>query len=587
MSVTERSGDFATSSLDVQEAELGRLARRWLNLLRALFIGVAAVTWLAFIEDTSHEHRSTLRAVAERDGNLATTIEHYTVRVLRTAAAVHRLMGTYFAEGMAAPQLQEALAERLRANDVFDELGLCLPARAPLSAARQQPRLDAALCARMQAQAGAARDVAVLHALGDTTDFRIALVLPVAGQALAVGLLQPQAMLGVMQSARLQADTLVLLSGSDGSLRAAWHSKRDHVVRRSEFEALRALAASTEKVVRVSGRDYLVSSRPMPSASLRIQVATAREDALAGFRARRGRLLLMFTLVTLALAGVYVVLARMHREALTRADALRSARAELQLLNADLDRQVQERTSELQRVNQDLETFSYAVAHDVRSPLASIAGFADAMAAGVQACGDDRLQHYLRRIQANAAHLDALTGHLLELGRVSHAQLQPRMVDLTQLAQDVVAQLREREPARDVAVTIAPDLQAWGDATMLREILENLLGNAWKFSARREHARITFARAERQLPGEAVFVIADNGAGFDSDDAPGLFQPFRRMHGRDEFPGTGVGLASVQRILARHHGRVWCEARRGEGARFFFALPAAGPAGAGASARDV
>jgi signal transduction histidine kinase len=588
MSVTERSDDFATSSLDVQEAELGRLARRWLTLLRALFIALAALTWLAFLEDTSHEHRYTMRAVAERDANLATAIEHYAVRVVRTAAAVHRLMGTYLSEGMDAAQLERALADRLLANDVFDELGLCPRGQAPLRAARAQPRLDASLCARLQALGAASREVSVLHAFDERTDeLRIALVLPVAGETLAVGLLKPDAMLGVMQSARLRADTVVLLSGADGSPRAAWHSQRKHVVRRSDLDALRSLAASGDGVASVGGRDYLVSSRLVAGGGLRIQVATAQDDALAGFRARRARLLLMSTLVTLALAGVYLVLARMHREGQARAEALRSARAELQLLNADLDRQVQERTSELQRANQDLETFSYAVAHDVRSPLASIAGFAEAMRPGVQAAGDDKLRHYLQRIQSNAAHLDTLTGHLLQLGHMSHAPLRPRMVDLSHAAHEVVAQLREREPGRDVDVTIAPNLRAWGDPTMLREILENLLGNAWKFSARRAQARIAFAPIEPQLPGEAVFVVEDNGDGFDSDAAPGLFQPFRRMHGRDEFPGTGVGLAAVHRILARHGGRVWCEARRGEGARFVFALPAADPRGTGASARDV
>ena len=570
-----RAEDIEPSSLDIHETELRRLARRWLRVVRALFIAVAVLLWLAFLEDTSHEHRQTLRAVAERDANLATAIEHYAVRVLRTANAVHRLLGTYVAQGMDPPRLQPALADRLRANDVFDELGLCLPGDVVLAASRQQQRLDPAMCGRLAALAGHGPGLSILPVDAPHQGPRIALALPLRvpqGAVLAVALVKPDTLLGTMQSARLRADTVVLLSAADGTPRAAWNSQRGYVMQASEFAALRSV---------VSGRGYLVSSRSMEDGGLRIEVATSRDDALAGFRARRARLLIMSTLISLALAGVYVALERMHAKGLARAAALRDARAELELLNASLDQQVQQRTADLRRANEDLQTFSYAVAHDVRAPLASIAGFADAMAPGLQAAGDPKLLHYLKRIQSNASHLDALTGHLLELGRLAHAQLQPREVDLSGVAQDVVAQLREKEPARSVEVDIEPGLSAWGDPSMLRGILENLLGNAWKFTARRESAHIAFRRAEPQGPGEAAFVVADDGDGFDSDGATGLFQPFRRMHGRDEFPGTGVGLATVQRLLARHRGRVWAQSRPGEGARFFFALPLPGQPGGG------
>lgn len=576
-----RAEDIEHSSLDIHEAELRRLARRWLRVMRALFIGVAILLWLAFLEDTAHEHRQTLRAVAERDANLATAIDHYAVRVLRTANAVHRLLGSYVAQGMEPSRLQQALGDRLRANDVFDELGLCLPGDLVLTAPRQQQRLDGALCGRLAALAGPGPELAILHVNGTPGGLRIALALPLRvpqGPVLVVALVKPDTMLGTMQSARLRADTIVLLSAADGTPRAAWHSQRGYVMQASEFDALRSL---------VAGRGYLVSSRAMENGGLRIQVATSRDDALAGFRARRARLLIMSTLITLALAGVYLALERMHAKGLARAEALRDARAELELLNANLDEQVQQRTAELRRANEDLQTFSYAVAHDVRAPLASIAGFADAMAPGVQAAGDAKLLHYLKRIQSNALHLDALTGHLLELGRLAHAQLLPREVDLSDVAQEVVGQLREKEPGRTVEVEIEPGLCAWGDPSMLRGILENLLGNAWKFTARREPARIAFGRAEARAPGEAVFVVSDNGDGFDSEAATGLFQPFRRMHGRDEFPGTGVGLATVQRLLARHGGRAWAQSRPGEGARFFFALPLPGQAGEGETGRDV
>jgi len=591
MPESPRAEDIEPSRLDVHEAELRRLARRWLFVVRALFLGVAALLWAAFVEYTSHEHRQTLRAVSERDANLAIAIDHYAVRVLRTANAVHRLLGTYVAQGMAAPQLQEAVADRLRANDVFDELGLCLPAERVLTAARRQQRVDASLCDRLAALARPGPELSVLHVNAAPGGLRIALALPLqvaSAPGLAVALVKPDTLLGTMQSARLAADTIVLMSAADGTPRAAWNSQRGYVVQAADFDALRPLATPTSAAgaARVSGRDYLVSSRTMEDGRMRIVVATSRDDALAESRARRTRLLVMSTLLTLAVAGVYLALGRLHAKGLARAEALRDARAELQLLNAGLDLQVQQRTSELRRANEDLQTFSYAVAHDVRSPLASIAGFADAMTPGVQAAGDARLLHYLKRIQSNASHLDTLTGHLLELGRLAHAQLQPREVDLSGLARDAIAQLRQNEPARAVDVEIESGLAAWGDPAMLRGILENLLGNAWKFTARREGARIVFRRAPAR-GGEAVFVVADNGDGFDSETATGLYQPFRRMHARDEFPGTGVGLATVQRLLARHRGRVWAESRPGQGARFFFALPLPDPQEAGASGRDV
>jgi signal transduction histidine kinase len=273
---------------------------------------------------------------------------------------------------------------------------------------------------------------------------------------------------------------------------------------------------------------------------------------------------------------VYHLLARMQAEGIARSRALFQARRDLQQANERLDREVQERTAQLEHAYRDLETFSYAVAHDVRAPLASIAGFAGALQAGLAADGNEKHQHYLRRIQSNAAHMDELTRHLLELGRLTRSPLERQPVDLSALAAEVLDRLRETEPERNVVTEIERGLTAHGDRALLRQVLENLLGNAWKFSSKRVQAHIAFHRDPGAATrGETVFVVQDDGQGFDSDQAPGLFQPFRRMHDREEFPGTGVGLATVQRIVALHGGRVWARSRRDEGARFCFSLPAA------------
>jgi signal transduction histidine kinase len=279
--------------------------------------------------------------------------------------------------------------------------------------------------------------------------------------------------------------------------------------------------------------------------------------------------------VTIGLAAAYHMLARMQAEGVARSRALFRARRELEQANERLDREVQERTAQLEHAYRDLETFSYAVAHDVRAPLASIAGFAQALEAGIAADGNEKHQHYLRRIQSNAAHMDELTRNLLELGRLTRSPIERQPVDLSALAAEVLERLREMEPARIVATEIERGLTARGDRALLRQVLENLLGNAWKFSSKQAQAHIAFRRDPgAAAPGETVFVIEDDGQGFDSDEAPGLFQPFRRMHDREEFPGTGVGLATVQRIVALHGGRVWARSRRGAGARFCFSLPA-------------
>lgn len=583
--------DFAGGAADVQEAQILRLARRWLRVLRAAFAVLVLLVWLAFLEDASHERRLTLAAVAERDANLAVAVELYAVRVLRTARAVHRLMGGLLVEGRSEPELTAMLADRRQANDVFRELGMCLPGGRVLPADKPGAHLTPALCEQVLAGVRAGPDVTVLPAVGPPGAPLLPLALAVVDsggtrRAVAVALTPAATMLGIMQSAVLRDDTAVLLAGADGLPRAAWRSSTGPVTDAQGFAELADLHGSGRGTATIAHRPYLVSSRAMPAAHLRIHVATASDDALAAFHRRRARLLAVCLLVTIGLAAVYRLLARMHAEGVARSRALSRTRADLEALNGALDRQVQERTSQLEQAYRDLETFSFAVAHDVRAPLASIAGFAQALEPAL-AGADDKPRHYLRRIQANAAQMDELTRRLLELGRLTRAPLVRRKVDLSALAQDIVVRLREADPDRQAEVAIAPGLSVEGDQTLLRQVLENLLANAWKFTTGRARAHISVAQAPGLAAGEKVFVVEDDGAGFDSSHATGLFQPFRRMHGSDEFPGTGVGLAAVQRIVALHGGRVWCESRPGAGARFFFALPDGEPGSPGPRSEPV
>lgn len=571
---------FAESAPAQQAAQLRRGAARWRCTFRTTFLLLAILVWAAFAEHTAHEHRLALTAVAQRDANLATAVEHYIVRVLRSARAVHRLLGTMLVEGRGEQQVGDMLADRLRANDAFVALGLCLADGRILQRRAGGAGLTPEHCADLLAVPLNYTDVAVLPPVGPAGALQVPLALAIRddlGQrvAVAVAFTPAQTLLGIMDAARLEDDTTVLVVGDDGIPRAAWRSQGGHVVDPAGFAPMRGLLRAQGDPPRVGDRQQLVAARPVPQAGLRIVVATASADALAAFHGRRLRYLVVCGLASLALLAVYLALSRMYAAGVRRAQALSQARADLQALNAELDSQVRERTAQLEQAYRDLETFSYAVAHDVRAPLASIAGFADALQPLVEASGSDKHRRYLERIRANAVHMDELTGHLLDLGRLARAPVRQDRVDLSALAADVVARLREREPQREVEVTVEPGLQVHGDRALLRQVLENLLGNAWKFSSRRPRAHIALGRLPDPAEGgAATFFVRDDGDGFDSEQAQGLFQPFRRMHGSDEFPGTGVGLAIVHRIVALHGGRLWCQAKPGEGATFFFSLPA-------------
>lgn len=249
---------------------------------------------------------------------------------------------------------------------------------------------------------------------------------------------------------------------------------------------------------------------------------------------------------------------------------LRSAQAEIESLNWELERRVVERTAELEIANRELEAFSYSVSHDLRAPLRSIDGFSSLLIERGRATLDDDSKGHLRRIRAAAQRMGTLIDDLLDLSRVTRSEIHRREVDLTGLAGTILANFAAEAPGRAVEVRIGPALKAHADEGLMRVLLENLLGNAWKFTGNRADARIEFGRAMHD--GQEAFFVRDNGAGFDMAYSKRLFGAFERLHAQTEFEGTGIGLATAQRIVHRHGGRIWAEGGIGRGATFFFVI---------------
>ncbi|HEY4371025.1 MAG TPA: PAS domain S-box protein [Burkholderiales bacterium] len=296
-------------------------------------------------------------------------------------------------------------------------------------------------------------------------------------------------------------------------------------------------------------------------------------------------------------------------------------------MNAELESRVQRRTAELRQANADLEAFSYTVAHDLRAPLRRMTGFAGLLRENLAGKLDGENRVFIDRIADGGTTMDRLIEGLLELAHLGRTELKPEEVDLSALAQAIAAELRERDPHRRVEFTIQPGLFAWAEQRLIKDVLDNLLGNAWKFTSASDGARIEFgalpdstavspravppaaggeegeedeeappatASGEQYAPtfgtpvsstvlrsdgmappGVRIYYVRDNGAGFDDQYAHKLFGAFQRLHAHNEFAGSGIGLASVKRIIAHHGGQVWAEGRVGEGATFYFTLPLA------------
>lgn len=251
--------------------------------------------------------------------------------------------------------------------------------------------------------------------------------------------------------------------------------------------------------------------------------------------------------------------------------ALRESEARYRQLNVELEERVQQRTARLMAVIAELESFSYSVAHDLRSPLRSIDGYSRiAMEDPNLADNPDTIQS-MENIRIAAQRMGALIDDLLRLSSVTRRELKYTQVSLSAIAETTIASLHRQVPNRHVDISIQPDLTAIGDSNLLRIVMENLLDNAWKFTSLQKQTQIEFGVIEKDLG--PIFFVRDNGPGFDMVYASKIFEPFQRLHFPEEFAGTGIGLASVKRIIERHGGQVWAEATPGNGATFFFTIP--------------
>ncbi|MBW7957253.1 MAG: PAS domain-containing protein [Deltaproteobacteria bacterium] len=244
---------------------------------------------------------------------------------------------------------------------------------------------------------------------------------------------------------------------------------------------------------------------------------------------------------------------------------------EIRKLNIELEERVAARTAELEAANRELEAFSYSVAHDLKTPLRTIDGFARILLKDSSEALGPSGREYLERLVAGSRRMGELIDALLKLSRVMRAEMAVERVYLSGMARAVASDLRKAQPERNAEFIIHENLAADGDPGLLKTVMENLIGNAWKFTSKKDVARIEFGSSGEE-EGKRVFFVSDNGAGFEMKYAERLFNPFQRLHGEDEFPGTGVGLATVQRIIQRHGGRIWAEGERDKGATFYFTL---------------
>jgi len=261
--------------------------------------------------------------------------------------------------------------------------------------------------------------------------------------------------------------------------------------------------------------------------------------------------------------------------------ACQEAEEKLRRLNAELEQRVRQRTAQLEEANQELDAFAHSVSHDLRAPVRGIVGFGEILGTECRDALGERGRHYLDRIMEATRQMQTLIEALLQLAHANRSTMRRQTVDLSALAGQVAQELREAQPQRPVPLTCTPGLVASGDERLLRVVLVNLLGNAWKYTGKVAAPQVEFGMmsdewrvtSDASHPSPATFFVRDNGAGFDMQYVDRLFGTFQRLHSMAEFEGTGVGLATVQRIIHRHGGKIWGESKVGEGATFYFTLP--------------
>ena len=348
----------------------------------------------------------------------------------------------------------------------------------------------------------------------------------------------------------------VIMHDLDGKI-LAWNRGAKRLYGYTEAEAL---GKNVREIV----------AEPDREAALTLIQKIKQGEIVKSFELRRlakdGRVLDIWLTTTLLRdeTGSPVAIATTERDITER----KQAEKEISELNSGLERRVIERTTQLEAANKELETFSYSVSHDLRAPLRSIDGFSQILLEDYTDKLDAAGQDALKRVRAAAQRMAQLIDDLLKLSRVTRSEMHQETVGLSAMAHAVLDELQRTHPERQVDCVIAEGIVAKGDTQLLRSVLENLLGNAWKFTGKQGCARIEFGKTQRK--GETAYFVRDNGAGFDMAFVDKLFGAFQRLHPVEEFPGTGIGLATVQRIIHRHGGRVWAEGAVARRRHFLF-----------------
>ncbi len=333
----------------------------------------------------------------------------------------------------------------------------------------------------------------------------------------------------------------------------------------------------TTLTVHVPGRTWILSAQSLPNFAQRIANSVPSYVLGTGLSLS---FLIFFLFLGHAIkvrnehllqASIAIDKAALFHKAENELLRRRKAEDDLRNLNEQLEARVRDRTAQLQAANHELEAFAYSVSHDLRAPLRGIDGFATILEKRYKASLDEQGRHYLKRVKDAAGRMSHLIDDMLNLTRLTRQEMQTLPLDLTALAHAVARFLLEAESQRQVDFRIQDGMQVVADPVLMRAVLENLMGNAWKFTSHRSSGVLIEVGSETR-DETTVYFVKDNGAGFDMDYAEKLFRPFQRLHSTHEFPGSGIGLASVQRVIHRHGGKVWAEGRVNEGATFYFTL---------------